>query len=95
MINSIAGSFPHTAEPAEKMLTVSPCVPRLIKSLARTYQETLSPMNELERAGIIHATPHYLQGKCLYLIHPIKDGRAPARVHRRGSRKDRGGLPGD
>ncbi len=63
-MNSIAGSFPHTTEPAEKMLTVSPCVPRLIKSLARTYQETLSPMNELERAGIIHATSRLREYVC-------------------------------
>ncbi len=74
MMNSTASSLDHTEELAEKMLKEASRLPRLIESLAHAHQQIVSRMNDLERAGLIHATPHYRQGKYLYLIHPMKDG---------------------
>lgn len=74
MINSANSSLDHTGDLADKMLAEASRIPRLIESLAGTYRKTVSRMNELRRAGLIHAKPHYRQGKYLYLIYPMKDG---------------------
>jgi hypothetical protein len=59
---------------AAKMLAEVLRLPELIESFARKYREIMTRMQELKRAGLIYAKPHYRQGKYLYLIYPMKDG---------------------
>ncbi len=60
---------------ADRMQAEASKLPELIESLSRKYREIITRMNELERAGLIYAKPHYRQGKYLYLIYPMKDGQ--------------------
>jgi len=59
---------------ADRMRAEASKLPELIESLSRNYREITTRMNELKRAGLIYAKPHYRQGRYLYLIYPMKDG---------------------
>ena len=77
MTYASAKSLDHTTDAedlAAKMLAEASKLPELIESFARKYREIMTRMQELKRAGLIYAKPHYRQGKYLYLIYPMKDG---------------------